>query len=497
MKFWRKDTGQIITIDPSSAMEGGEGTVYKIQQHSQLVAKINHDLSKVNEPKLSAMLSYPPKDPMRKKKHISIAWPIDLLLNGHGETRGFLMPYVSNAEKIFNFYNPGTRSKKHTFINYLCLLRIANNLSSAMGAVHDFGYVIGDVSESNILVTNDTLVTLIDTDSFQVCDPVNKLVYRCEVGRPEYTAPELQGKSFRSLNRNVEQDLFGLGVLIFQLLMEGVHPFAGKYRGGGDVPPYEQRITEGHFVYGKKKHVPYDPSPISPPFYMLHPNLQVLFLRCFENGHKDPTMRPDTQMWQKALKEAESTVKKCSLNEQHYFGKHLNYCPWCERKNLLCFDSFPSTRNVSSGPYQRPSSSPTGPILRPRPAHAPLVHSVHSRGPAAPVGLAPKAVYIIPNLSSVPAASKLVPINVRLVRPLSKIVSLNKLMKGATKLHSTIKILKSFNILRFPSIYLNQATVKLHSPKKVKCENCQPHYDSIDEVLFKLKKFLFFNQSEF
>ena len=44
------------------------------------------------------------------------------------------------------------------------------------------------------------------------------------------------------LGRAPEHDLFGLGVLIFQLLMEGTHPFAGVFKGRGEPPVLEQRI---------------------------------------------------------------------------------------------------------------------------------------------------------------------------------------------------------------------------------------------------------------
>ena len=61
--------------------------------------------------------------------------------------------------------------------------------------------------------------------------------YRCPVGKPEFTPPELQGRLFAHLDRAPEHDLFGLAVLIFQLLMEGTHPFAGVFLGHGGRPP--------------------------------------------------------------------------------------------------------------------------------------------------------------------------------------------------------------------------------------------------------------------
>jgi len=41
-------------------------------------------------------------------------------------------------------------------------------LSKAIEAIHYKNYVIGDLNESNVLVKSSALVSVIDTDSFQV-----------------------------------------------------------------------------------------------------------------------------------------------------------------------------------------------------------------------------------------------------------------------------------------------------------------------------------------
>ena len=166
------------------------------------------------------------------------------------------------------------------------------NLAAAVGALHLRGYVIGDVNESNTLVTESALVTLVDTDSFQVRDPQTGLVYRCPVGTPQFTPPELQNKTFAHVDRMPEHDAFGLAVLIFQLLMEGAHPYAGRYTGSGDPPPFEVRISLGHFPHGTRPRGPYRPMPAALPLGVLHPSLQELFERCFVDGHRDPQVRP-------------------------------------------------------------------------------------------------------------------------------------------------------------------------------------------------------------
>ena len=90
------------------------------------------------------------------------------------------------------------------------------------------------------------------------------ITYACPVAKPEYTPPELQGKRLSSIVRTPEQDAFGLGVLIFQLLMEGNHPFRAQWLGKGDPPPLEERIASGAFPYTATPGLPVRPPKYAP-----------------------------------------------------------------------------------------------------------------------------------------------------------------------------------------------------------------------------------------
>jgi len=370
MQVKRKSNGQLITLGPEIA-RGGEGTIHDFPPDSSLVAKVYHaaKLKDIDSDKLHLMVVNPPDDSV-KENHgcVSIAWPIDLLLsiNGSQQIIGFLMPRVPmhQVRPIHDYYNPQIRREKKLGFNYFYLHRTARNLAGAMSALHAKQYVIGDVNQSNILVYNRAIVTLVDTDSFQVRDFQQGKVYRCWVGKPEYIPPELQGKKLADYDRTPEHDLFGLGVLIFQLLMEGVHPFAGVYQGNEDPPPTQKRILAGHFPYGTKK-VPYGWAPGAPPFEVLHPRLRHLLVCCFEDGHSKPQARPDARTWMMALDEAQKALVSCRVNSEHKYGGHLNNCPWCERKNQLNGrDPFPP---MSGGQSNIPVQIPLPPASKPKP----------------------------------------------------------------------------------------------------------------------------------
>jgi len=348
------------------------------------VAKIYHHPTPARFPKIEAMIANPPHDPMGGKGggHTSFAWPVDLLCTAdrRREPVGFLMPEVAWTESLAEISNPRDRLRTRPAFHWGALHRVARNLASAMGALHERGYVIGDVNESNVLVTREALVTTVDTDSFQVPDARTKAIYRCTVGREPFIPPELQDSDLSQLDRSPEHDLFGLGVLLFQLLMEGNHPFSGVPRGSEDPLPLGGRIRAGQFPYGFGAKTS-DPPPLAPPFALTDPEVQALFRRCFEDGHRNPQLRPDAHAWQSALERAEASLTICASHPQHHYGKHLRTCPWCERTALLGGrDPFP---NKAEAQRRRPRPAapmpPPAPSSGTVPAAAPTTSSRTSR----------------------------------------------------------------------------------------------------------------------
>jgi hypothetical protein len=90
--------------------------------------------------------------------------------------------------------------------------------------------------------------------------------------------------------------------LIQQLLVLGNHAFAGD-RVAGPTLSLEQRIRQGMWPYSNKTQHSYRPRP-GAPFDLLHPDLQILAVRCFEDGHSMPRHRPKAIDWKQALDRA-------------------------------------------------------------------------------------------------------------------------------------------------------------------------------------------------
>jgi hypothetical protein len=349
--LYRESDGTSVLPDLGEELgAGGQARVVGVAGHPDLVAKLYHAPAEQHARKLRVMLAHPPVGGDGAAR--SLVWPADLLRDEQGRTVGVLMPRINGMQRAFELYNPLTRRAKSPLFDYARLHRTARNVAAAFDALHAAGYVVGDANESNVLVDDAGNVTVIDTDSFQVRDPATGDVFRCPVGRPEFAPPELQGKTLSEIDRTVEHDRFALGVLIFQLLMEGTHPFAGQYLGPGEPPDIPQRIARGIFPYRPGGLL--RPPRNAPPFDVLHPIVRVDVHRCFEVGHFDPAGRPTAAEWVTALEAAAAALVQCRANPLHRYGNHLDRCPWCERADALGGrDPFPSAEAVARGEHLR------------------------------------------------------------------------------------------------------------------------------------------------
>jgi DNA-binding helix-hairpin-helix protein with protein kinase domain len=313
---------------------GGEAIVYSLVNNPSLAFKRYHQ--EVPLEKLERMIANAPLDPSQQDGHVSIAWPIAIVKDQQGKAQGFLMPRTARrAIPLHQLYNPKIRRQRASGISWRYLLRIARNLATVVAALHDKGYVIGDLNESNVLVTDRALVTLVDCDSVQV--KAGHKVFRCTVGKAEYTAPEVQGKSFHKLIRQQQHDLFALSVLIFLLLMEGVHPFSGVSSAEGDPPLIMENIRHGRSPFLGSPVLA--PALTAPPFDLLPKGLQ----KDLKRGLRQPAWRgrPGARHLQTALEALEASLQTCPLNPNHVFGRHLKGCPWCERLAKLGLEAFP------------------------------------------------------------------------------------------------------------------------------------------------------------
>jgi hypothetical protein len=335
----------------------GEGEVWRTQIPNQL-AKIYHNPTPTRIRKLEVMVAHPPSDPSHYPEHRSFAWPSALLRNGEGQTVGFLMPEIDQSVDLLNVYNPSQRRRVLPGFDWRHLHATALNIASIVHSLHREGYVLGDMKPQNILVNRHALPCIIDTDSFQVTDPDSGVVYFCQVGSEGYTPPELFERDLNLTPQTLEQDRFRLGLIIYQLLM-GDHPFKGQWTGSGDSPSPTELLRRGAWPYADlSRGDRLIPSPLTLPLDILHPALRDCMLRCFNQGHPHPHLRPSALEWAQALRLAMTELRTCKRSKHHVFGGHGfgsygsggQRCYWCDRKAALGVDIFGAAPSDYWGP---------------------------------------------------------------------------------------------------------------------------------------------------
>lgn len=325
----RDSRGNILKLNSKPLGVGGEGSVFDVVGNPDQVAKIyNKPQSLERSKKLKAMVNLCNSDLLK-----IAAWPTDTLhADNMSDVSGILMPRIKDFLEIHHLYSVGQRKRDFPEVDWAFLLHTARNCAIAFEEIHRYGHVIGDVNQKNVMVSKKGIIALVDCDSFQVRLGAN--VFRCNVGVPEYTPPELQGRSFASQDRESNHDLFGLAILIFHLLMMGRHPYSGVPVGNRDLP-MEQAILGGFYAYTRNPGAALKPPPKVPPLHMLDPGMLALFEKAFKAPGNTTNYRPTAQEWRASLDSSINQLARCKNDPRHSFLKVAVSCPWC---NLIASD---------------------------------------------------------------------------------------------------------------------------------------------------------------
>lgn len=305
--------------------KGGEGEVYAIANLPGYALKAYLPaVVSSREAKIRAMV-----DANLHASMNTVAFPTKVVADKRGAFVGFLMRLVAEHKEIHELQTPSSRLKHFPSADYRFLVRTAINVARVFGQVHSAGCVIGDINQRSILVSQQATVALIDTDSFQVVQKGQQ--YLCVVGVPEYTPPELQGKSLNGIIRTVDHDAFGLAVAIFQILCMDRHPFSGRPKGSGDIT-IEQAIKEFRFAYSVRD-TKMQPPPSTVQMADLTPKVRQNFELAF--SPQGLGSRPTPAQWISALEELEQSLRPCPNNKAHHYSRIASECPWCRMEQAF------------------------------------------------------------------------------------------------------------------------------------------------------------------
>ncbi|MCB1777573.1 MAG: hypothetical protein KDI50_09050 [Candidatus Competibacteraceae bacterium] len=330
--------------------QGGEGAVHEITGRPGFVAKIYHQPA---HPDQACKL-----ENMARQAHPALldiaAWPVDVLrIKLQGAVQGFIMPKVNGYQEIHSLYGPSHRKRTFPHADWSFLIHAARNLASAFEAIHARGHVIGDVNPGNVVVSAQALIRLIDCDSFQIS--ADDRLFLCNVGVPQFTAPELQNRRFHGLRRSADHDAFGLALLCFHLLFMGRHPFAGRYQGREDMP-IERAIKEHRFAFGPHAAAwRMEAPPHTLPFTALPRSVADLFERAFVPLAIGQS-RPKPREWLLVLERLSRELRSCGRNTLHKYPRNLSHCPWCELEQAsgAVFFAMPRPQPAKPSPLRYP-----------------------------------------------------------------------------------------------------------------------------------------------
>ncbi|MFI8962608.1 hypothetical protein ACIGO8_10860 [Streptomyces sp. NPDC053493] len=362
---------------------GSEGLVYAVGHDGALVAKLVPDpadpaayrrrverlVRQRREPRTVRLLAGTPQ---------RVAWPLAAVRTVHADVEGYLMPDMRRAFLPFTaLLTPSVRAAALPTATWATALTAAESLSRLLADLHAEDYVVGDLTPDNLWVDAAGRVGVADVDSWQFTD--GRELFAGRMRTPGYTAPERieqpgtavpaaavrppaadadadagadvgaaasrppapsaagrTGERSGSVAPAPSTDVFALAVLVHQLLMGGLHPFAGHPGDGSDYLSLDDNVLRGRCRVTDRRSVVLPRA--APPGDLLPRALVALFRAAFSG----PGSRPAAAEWARELRAARAPgrLARCAMRAGHLYTTERPWCPWCDQA-ARGVDSYP------------------------------------------------------------------------------------------------------------------------------------------------------------
>jgi len=334
----------------------GQGIVYRTQYPQALIKGFTNK-----------------DDQARQRWHRHIAWlirqdlgdlklakPLALL----AEPRfGYVMELMDGLVPLQSLLDSFIGAEDEAAVDYLRQgglrrrIRILTQLARTLNQLHARGMLYGDLSPSNIFVSDDPMhaeAWLIDCDNISLEAHSGLTLHTADYGAPEVVRGDALLSSLT--------DSWSFAVIVYQLLTHN-HPFKGELVSNGE-PQEEEAALRGEHPWINDSQDDANQCFSNLPIQLLeHSRLPTLFSRCFEQGLHSPCERPGMAEWLAALVEIDERLYCCagcggttllpaeldSLKEASCF-----FCDEPAHSQLVLFEEFISLPAEGESPSSLP-----------------------------------------------------------------------------------------------------------------------------------------------
>ena len=278
---------------------GGEGTIHRLAERNDVLVKIyhpeilaDHGRNKRLRDKITDMAAN-----SSLRRHDRIAWPlVPLFSRVNGGWCGYAMKARAGASLRELCGNPMNFARTAPGWHRQHLVRLCVDFLDTIESLGNERALPVDFNPSNFLIDLETIrMNFIDCDGYQFMGTSD--MHLCEAILPEMAAPEVVRRNGWSEAPVSPASLrFSVGMTLFYILNLGNSPY--RHRNGHD--PVKNLIS-GTCGLGKGADCELPRGSCYRIWSHLTFKLKELFIRCFRDGHGDPTARPSIAEWHEAL----------------------------------------------------------------------------------------------------------------------------------------------------------------------------------------------------
>lgn len=252
--YGERDNRRYI-LDDDRISRGTEGSIHRCHAEGEpadappLVTKLMEGDNPARLEKLKALLDIVTQNHLERKIP-QVMWPKQLLIeqkNGQRRVAGYLMKYCPWPTMFSTIKRSRWLAEKHWTRKELVDYTL--KLLDTFELLHKHGFLMGDVCLMNILCDYQAVKpAFVDADSYQF--ETDGHTYVCPGWRDAFSTPTFVADRIanngtpRELRRTLEDEYHAITVLIFEILMGGIHPYAtaGSFR-------LEERICGKQFDF--------------------------------------------------------------------------------------------------------------------------------------------------------------------------------------------------------------------------------------------------------